>query len=60
MRVLTRVRTHRALISEEPKPLYGMGALVRVGLSLILRLATYKSDLIDQAIIRGYILIRLR
>ena len=51
---------YRALISKEPKPLYGMGALVRVGLSLILRLATHRSDLIDQATIRGYVLIRLR
>ena len=55
-----RVQTHRASMSEEPKPSYGMGASVRVGLSLMSRLATRGSDPIDQATIRGYVLIRLR
>ena len=59
-KVPMRVRTHRASMSEEPKPLYGIGASVKVGLSLISRLATRGSNLIDQAIIRGYVLIRLR
>jgi hypothetical protein len=58
--VPTRVRTHRASMSEEPKPSYGKGASRRVGLSLMSRLATRGSDPIDQATIRGYVLRRLR